>query len=125
MLDDAVGRLTSFVDPTATPPAAYRPNTRGRSGTTRTTARRGGSIHSATRSRGYHAVDRAIDRDGHGVAPQAILDAVRNPVHTITQASGRTRYVGRDATVVLEDDGTLVTTWATNRNGWRYGPGDW
>ncbi len=68
----------------------------------------------------FHGLTQAIGRDGHGVAPKAILDAVRNPVTTARQGGGRVFYGGRSAAVILNQFGQIVTTWARNRLGWRF-----
>jgi hypothetical protein len=47
-------------------------------------------------------------------------DAVKNPVQPVQrQAGGGYRYIGKNATVVLNQNGKVVTTWANNRAGWR------
>jgi RHS repeat-associated protein len=66
-----------------------------------------------------HGINQAISRDGVGVSGRAILEAVRNPVSRISQGGGRTMYVGRDATVVVNSSGRVITTWATTRAGTR------
>lgn len=68
-----------------------------------------------------HGLNQAISRDGVGVANTAILDAVKNPVKTVMQAEGKVKYVGKDATVVLNKDGKVISTWATSGNGVRAG----
>lgn len=55
-----------------------------------------------------HGINRVISR---GVAPSAILDAVRNPIQVLPQPNGTTRYVGQDAVVVLNPAGEVVTVW--------------
>jgi hypothetical protein len=69
-----------------------------------------------------HGLRQAMARDGVGVSPRAILDAVRNPRQVVEQAGGKARYVGDQATVVLNQAKEVVTTWARNRNGWRVAP---
>ena len=67
-----------------------------------------------------HGLNQAIGRDGGvGVAPRAILDAVKSPVEVIQQSGGRMLYVGRDAKVVLNANGQVITTWGTNSAGIR------
>ncbi|MDQ7008638.1 MAG: RHS repeat-associated core domain-containing protein, partial [Acidobacteriota bacterium] len=67
-----------------------------------------------------HGLNQAISRDGgRGVSPRAMLDAAKNPVETVGQSGGRTKYVGKDATVVTNKDGKVITTHANNRNGVR------
>ncbi|HMS22823.1 MAG TPA: RHS repeat-associated core domain-containing protein, partial [Candidatus Levybacteria bacterium] len=60
-----------------------------------------------------HGLNQAIGRDGgKGVAPKAILDAVRNPIKTVNQTGGVIRYVGNQAVVVLNKLGKIITTWS-------------
>ena len=72
----------------------------------------------------WHGLNQAISRDGVGVAPQAILDAVNNPLQVIPQSGGRLQYVGTNATVVTNSNGQIITTWANNSSGWRIAPGN-
>lgn len=62
-------------------------------------------------------------RDGHGVSDKAMHDAVANPTYPPSfrpdQYGGAYEYEGKDAVVVLNKDGEVVTTWPTNSNGWR------
>jgi hypothetical protein len=78
--------------------------------------------YSPTTKTPYHGIDSAISHDGVGVAPKAILDAVRNPVKVIEQSGGRQKFVGKNATVVLNSKGEVITTWATSKAGWRVQP---
>jgi len=66
-----------------------------------------------------HGLNQAISRDGVGVSNLAILDAVNNPTKVISQTGGRTMYVGRDATVVMNSQGQVITTWANGSAGQR------
>ncbi len=59
---------------------------------------------------------------GVGVSDTAMQDAVQNPTKVIPQANGTYRYVGKDAVVVLNKEGHVVTTWARNRAGRRNNP---
>lgn len=79
-------------------------------------ARTGGKI-----IKGYtkHGIDQAISRDGVGVATKAILSAAKNPQRIIKQSGGRVMYRGKDAVVVLNKYGKIITTWALNTRGWR------
>lgn len=83
-----------------------------------------GSSFAAGKITGYtkHAINQAISRDGVGVATSAILDAVKNPVKVAQQAGGAVKYIGKNATVILNQAGEVVTTWARNRAGWRMNP---
>ncbi len=68
-----------------------------------------------------HGEEQAQSRDGHGVSDSAIDDAVRNPTTTPeAQANGTYKFIGKDAIVILNGAGQVVTTWATNHNGWRH-----
>ena len=58
-----------------------------------------------------HGLAQAIGRDGgKGVNPQAILDAVKNPQQIIHQAGETIKYIGENATLVLNKFGEIVTT---------------
>ena len=75
--------------------------------------------------RGYtrHGLAQAIGRDGgRGVAPSAILDAVRSPISATLQDDGVVKYVGGRAVVVVNDAGKVVTTYARNSAGIRGQP---
>jgi hypothetical protein len=64
-----------------------------------------------------HGLMQVISRDaGRGVHPAAILDAVRNPTKIIKQAGGTTKYVGANGTVVLNQEGKVVTAWGVPRS---------
>jgi hypothetical protein len=77
----------------------------------------GGKITGYTR----HGTEQALGRDGGiGVSNKAITNAVNNPVKPpIPQSGGTTKYIGKDATVVLNQDGKVVTTWANSSAGTR------
>jgi RHS repeat-associated protein len=66
-----------------------------------------------------HGINQAISRDGVGVADRSILDAVKNPTEVLEQSGGRTMYVGKDATVITNAEGKVVTTWANGSAGTR------
>lgn len=67
-----------------------------------------------------HGTHSAISHNGRGVNQRAILDAVKKPTKLGYDSVRDTfKYVGRDAVVVLNKEGKIVTTWATNRNGFR------
>jgi len=68
-----------------------------------------------------HGDQQAQSRDGgRGVADEAMNDAVQNPIRPPQpQLGGTYKYVGKNATVVLNSDGEVVTTWARNSGGWR------
>ncbi|QNI07528.1 hypothetical protein GAN17_15430 [Mycobacterium kubicae] len=70
-----------------------------------------------------HGAARIDGRDGHGINDNALQDAVSNPIRPPQfipdQYGGTWRYVGKDATVNLNQNGEVTTAWANNRNGWR------
>jgi len=69
-----------------------------------------------------HGTGQALGRDGGiGVGNNAIIDTVNNPIQIVTQSGGTTKFIGQNATVVLNSDGKVVTTWATNSSGTRGG----
>jgi hypothetical protein len=49
-------------------------------------------------------------------------DAVANPIDVVRQENGTFKFIGNDAVVVLNSDGRVVTTYATNSAGWRNVP---
>ena len=77
----------------------------------------GGKITGYTK----HGAEQALGRDGGiGVSNMAIMDAVNNPVKApVIQSGGTTKYIGHDATVVLNQEGKVVTTWANSSVGTR------
>jgi RHS repeat-associated protein len=76
-----------------------------------------GEVALVGRITGYtkHGIDQAIGREGKGVAVKAILDAVRNPVKVIQQSGGKIKYIGRQATVIVNKVGKIITTWGQPR----------
>ncbi|WP_342120715.1 hypothetical protein [Pseudoduganella sp. OTU4001] len=66
-----------------------------------------------------HGLNQAISRDGVGVAPHAILDAFKNPLSISGQSGGRFMMTGKDAVIVVNSEGKVITTWATNSSGVR------
>jgi hypothetical protein len=69
-----------------------------------------------------HGLEQALGREGVGVSEQAMLDAVNAPEQIIKGTNGTTRFVGKDATVVLNSEGSVVTTWANSSAGTRIQP---
>lgn len=69
-----------------------------------------------------HGLNQAISRDGVGVSPSSILDATNNPLQVNPQSGGAVEYVGQDATVIVNANGKVITTWATNSGGVRAAP---
>ncbi|CAN5594360.1 hypothetical protein BH10PSE18_BH10PSE18_21930 [soil metagenome] len=68
-----------------------------------------------------HAVTQIGSRDGGiGVSQAAVNDAFANPVSIqyVPSKYGPTfKYIGQNATVVVNSEGNVVTTWATNSTG--------
>jgi hypothetical protein len=72
-----------------------------------------------------HGQDQINGRDGHGVNDDALQNAVDHPASPPSyqidqQGRGAYLYQGKDATVVLNKDGQVVTAWPNNRQGWRH-----
>jgi len=71
-----------------------------------------------------HGLNQVISRDGVGVSNRAILNALRNPLagsqSFITgRNAGTTRFVGSNASVVINRSGQIVSAWARNSAGRR------
>jgi hypothetical protein len=71
-----------------------------------------------------HGRQSADNHDGHGVNDDALRDAVEHPMWQPSyqideQGRGAYLYQGKDAIVVLNKDGQVVTAWPRNRQGWR------
>jgi hypothetical protein len=64
-----------------------------------------------------HGLNQAISRDGgKGVGVKHILDAVKNPKKIVEQPNrGTVKYQGKKATVILNKEGKLVTTFGSSR----------
>ncbi|BBX41034.1 hypothetical protein X011_08405 [Mycobacterium tuberculosis variant microti OV254] len=82
--------------------------------------------HLRTRINGFtsHGRESADEHDGHGVNDSALQDAVEHPLNPPRfkldeQGGGAYVYDGKDATVVLNQNGQVVTCWANNHDGWR------
>jgi hypothetical protein len=69
-----------------------------------------------------HGLNQAISRDGVGVSPSAINDAVSNPISVAEQTGGKLKYTGQNAAVILSSTGRVISTWARNSAGWRIVP---
>jgi hypothetical protein len=81
----------------------------------------------SSRIKGFtpHGLDQVLGRDGGvGVCDSALNDAVDHPLSVVKKvdSQGRIgyRYMGQNATVVLNPDGMVVTAWARNSSGLRY-----
>jgi hypothetical protein len=66
-----------------------------------------------------HGLNQAISRDGVGVATRAIADAFKNPISIAGQSGGRFVFTGQNAVVVVNAEGRVISTWATNSAGVR------
>lgn len=63
-----------------------------------------------------HGLNQSIGRDGgRGVNAAAKLDAVKNPIKVVAQAGDKTKYVGKNAQVVLNSGGKVVSTFGKSR----------
>ncbi|WP_339734884.1 SpvB/TcaC N-terminal domain-containing protein [uncultured Gimesia sp.] len=63
-----------------------------------------------------HGLHRAIGRDGgRGVSSRAMLNAAKNPSKILEQSRGTTMYKTKKATIVLNKDGKIVSTWGKAR----------
>jgi RHS repeat-associated protein len=72
-----------------------------------------------------HGAEQVFGRDGGvGVSDEALQDAVESePVRQEGGDEGPTfKFVGRNATVILNRAGQVVTAWARNSGGWRNVP---
>ena len=69
-----------------------------------------------------HGLNQAISRDGVGVSPQAILDAWKNPVNLTGQTRGRFLMEGQNATIAVNSQGQVISTWADGSAGLRLKP---
>ena len=83
----------------------------------------GGIRGGKPRIRGFtkHGKDQALKR---GVSSRNLRDAVRNPgtgskSFVAGQNKGTTKFVGRNATVVLNKQGKVVTTWPKTPKNWQ------
>ena len=72
-----------------------------------------------------HGEEQIENRDGHGVSDAALQDAISHPTSPPSyqineQGIGSYLYQGKDAAVVLNENGQVVTAWARGRQGWRH-----
>ena len=66
-----------------------------------------------------HGRQSALSHDGHGVNARAMQNAVRNPLEVANQSNGGIKHIGKNAVVVLNKAGKVITTYAKNHYGWR------
>ena len=74
-----------------------------------------------------HGINQAISRDGVGVTPGAIGDAIRSPIAPVTRGVdqlGRPyfEFIGKQAVVWLNEAGKVISTYATTSAAWRLMP---
>jgi hypothetical protein len=69
-----------------------------------------------------HAMNQAVSREGRGVTTRAILDAMKNPVAIKRMGDGTTRFIGKEATAVVNELMRVVTLWARSSSAWRIVP---
>ena len=67
-----------------------------------------------------HGLERTLAREGHGVNARAMQETVRKPLEIVTQSNGGIKFIGKNAVVVLNEVGKVITTWAKNSSAWRY-----
>ena len=67
----------------------------------------------------YHGRQSALSHDGHGVNARAMQNAVRNPLEVVNQSNGGIKYIGKNAIVVLNKAGKVITTYAKSHYAWR------
>ena len=72
-----------------------------------------------------HGINQIISRNGHGVADKALLETMKAPSKIVKQGIFRStyKYVGKNAVVILNKTGKVVTAWAKSRLGRRFGIG--
>ena len=65
-----------------------------------------------------HGLAQIMGRDGgRGVSNSAILDAINNPIKIVNQTAGKVKYIGKNATIVLNEAKKVITAWATSSLG--------
>jgi hypothetical protein len=70
-----------------------------------------------------HGFDQVMGRDGGlGVSDSAMEGAVQSPMKVVQQSNSTFKFIGKNATVVLNRSGKLVTAWANNSSGLRNSP---
>lgn len=110
----AEGGLAAMANPGAVATAAEIGA--GAAGVTGTSGAVAGKITGYTK----HGLNQAISRDGgRGVSAKAILSAVKEPAKVAEQAGGKTAYTGKDAKVVLNGEGKVITAFPKNSEGLR------
>ncbi|HXO28963.1 MAG TPA: RHS repeat-associated core domain-containing protein, partial [Thermoanaerobaculia bacterium] len=80
-----------------------------------------GEVEGEFKIAGYtkHGINSAINHDGLGVTPKAILDTLKNPLKVVKRPAGDTKVIGKNAIVILNEAWKVVSTWARNSASWR------
>ena len=69
-----------------------------------------------------HGQNQVISRDGHGVANKAILETMKSSKIVIQGTLRKTyKYIGKNAVVILNKAGKVITAWAKHKAGRRIG----
>jgi hypothetical protein len=55
-----------------------------------------------------HGINQTINRN---ISPSEIADTLNNPIKIVPQKNGTIRYIGRNAVVVINPSGQVVTVW--------------
>ncbi len=63
-----------------------------------------------------------ISHDAVGVSTRALLSALKEPIKVPIQSGGRVKIVGKEATVILNRAGKVITAWARSSAGTRIKP---
>lgn len=64
-----------------------------------------------------HGLNQSISRNGgKGVSVKAKSDAIKTPQKVTSQSNGTTKYKGKDATVIVNKDKKVVTTFGKSRS---------
>ncbi len=72
-----------------------------------------------------HGLNSALGHDGVGVSAKAMQNATRHFLKIVTQSGGKLKYIGKNAVVVLNKVGKVITTYANNSKGTKYLIGLW
>lgn len=67
----------------------------------------------------HHGRESALTHDGHGVSARAMQNATRHPLKVVYQSNGGIKHFGKNAVVVLNKSGEVITTYPLNHLGWR------
>jgi hypothetical protein len=73
-----------------------------------------GKITGFNHNGSFHGIDQIISR---GVSPQTLLNTVENPLIRFSGRFDRTGYLTKEAYVVLDKAGQVVTSWTNNQFG--------